>query len=192
MHARALAHVPHTLQDDFRQHVAARDFDGALLLVESEHRIPTLRSLWRRVPHAQRPAVLGAAISSGDWLRPHLSFLLGALRQIRRRGQRVFDGPDAEQRFAALPEFVTAYRGTVQAEADTGWQYGISWTLKRDKAVFFASQHVRFRVTDSLPVLLTATVRRDVIGGLLVDRDEDEVLLDLLDTRGVATVEALA
>jgi hypothetical protein len=185
----ARRHVHPNLQGQFEQFVATREYMQALSLVSSEHCMPTLRSLWRSVPKAYQAAALGDAISGGDLMRPHLVFLVKALRKLHARGERVFDPPSARQAFEALPEQVTAYRGTVQAEVDDQPYIGVCWTLKRDAAVFFATTHGRFRNTASPPVLLTTTVPRDAICGLLTGREEDEVLLDA--ARLAFTVERL-
>jgi hypothetical protein len=191
---RALTHVPRQLYGMFRERVAAADFYGALALVSSEYRIPTLRALWRHVPASRRAQVLGDAISTGDFLAPYLGFLTRALRSIRGNGERAFDGEGARQEFSGLPDRITAYRGTVQAEVDDvragRTLYGVCWTFDRGRAVFFATEHGRFRNTQSTPVLLTVAVRRDDIAGYLVERQEAELLLEPRFTLG-ATSEAL-
>jgi len=158
----------------FCELVCARDFDSALFLVGSHHRIATLRSIWRRVARAQQASVLADAISSSDFLAPHLVFLILALRSIRARGERLFDGAAAREQFALLQDRITAYRGAVQAEVDAVADgrsfYGINWTLNRERAIWFTTS--RTRNWRSPPVLLTVSVARDDVAGHLVDRNE--------------------
>ena len=82
---------------------------------------------------------------------------------------------DAEERtqFAALPETLRVYRGI---DADQGTRYGRSWTLDRDKAVWFAT-----RFAPECSLLLTATVERSDIIALLLGRGESEVLVNPAD-----------
>jgi hypothetical protein len=86
---------------------------------------------------------------------------------------------------AARPDHVTIYRGTVSAAPDSG-QYGISWTLNSHRARWFATDHGRFRNTESPPVLLSTIVARDSICGIILARNESEVSVcpdTLLDIR---------
>jgi hypothetical protein len=180
------------LQAKFCELVCARDFDSALFLVGSHHRIATLRSIWRRVPRAQQAAVLADAISSSDFLAPHLVFLLLTLRSIRARGERLFDGAAARDQFAQLKDRITAYRGAVQAEVEDAAEgrsfYGINWTTDRERAIWFTAS--RTRNWRSPPVLLTVSVAPEDIAGYLIERNEAEVLLEPQHTRH-ATIEAL-
>jgi hypothetical protein len=182
----ALRHVPPNLHSEFEARVAAGDWRDALYLVPSEQVIATLRGFWRRVPMSQQAAVLAEAISSAGFLALHLPFLLRALRSIRERGDRVFDGGLARTTFAQLPDQVTAYRGAVEAEI--ALVHGISWTLDRQRAVWFTTN--RARNWKSPAVLLTVSVARDDIAGMLLTRGEAELLLEPQYTVR-ATVKAL-
>jgi len=122
------------------------------------------------------PAALAEAISNGDVPRQERAMLYATLNRLRREGLNVFDGDAARTAYAELPELVTIYRGTVGAEADEK-AYGICWTLDKSKAEWFATEHGRFKNRSSPPVLLTTTVKREDISGLLFDRDEQAVLM---------------
>lgn len=178
--------VPPSLRREFEAHVAASESRVAPDRVIGGHAIAALRSLWRRVPWSQQAALLADAISSSDFLAPHLPFLLRALRSIRERGERVFDGRLAWTRFAQLPDRVTAYRGAVQAE--TAVAYGISWTLNRARAVWYTTSGTRNWTSPA--VLLTASVARDDIAGMLLGCGDPELLLEPEYTVS-ATVESL-
>ena len=154
---------------------AGRGHD-ALYLANSEDRLPLCMALWKRIPPTERAAVLAGAIAGGDlpvrvW-RP----LNRALCELRDAGQLVFDGEAARSAFRELPEMVTVYRGTVQAEVDAD-MFGVCWTLDRRRAVWFATKHGRFRNTRSPPVLLETKIPRTDICGLLFERNEREVLI---------------
>lgn len=181
------------LQDLFEDAVERRDWDQVFLLPNSERRVPLLKALWPALKPEEWPSAIAVAISCGDMPSQCLPFLYKALSAVSHRHLRVFDGPDAAERFAALPDDVVVYRGTVQAEIDSRC-LGVCWTLSRERAVFFATQHGRFRNLHSPPVLLTAHVLRDRIVGLLVARNEDEVLVvpPVLRTTNPCTTNPLA
>ena len=82
---------------------------------------------------------------------------------------------------AALPEHVTVYRGCGPKNV-----IGCCWSLDRDTAESFPTL-VRYRQED--PLLVTATVRRDRIVALKLNRSEREVIT--FNARRVS-VESLA
>ena len=183
---RLAGFVPLDLRETFQQRVVAGDFQGALWLVNSGARVPIVRKIWRRIPVTQQATVLAEAISSGEFLWPSLPFLVPALRGIRERGERAFDSDTAQERFSQLPELITAYRGTVQREIDLG-VYGISWTLDRERALWFGKRNSLFNRLRATPVLLTVTVARNDASGLLLLRSEDELLIEPEYTVGAAS-----
>lgn len=164
------------------------DIAGALLLVSSEYRLSMCRALWPIVPEAEQQTVLADAITSGDNPAREWLWLQDTLADLSACGRRLFDGDAARQMFTDLPESVTVYRGTVKTEHRRK-QYGVSWTLSRDEAVWFATQHGRFRNTRSAAVVLSATLPKDALAGLLLDRGEREALL-WLGSLGDVTEEA--
>ena len=150
------------------------DWTAALLCVGSGARISLCMDLWPIIPKSDRAQVLAEAISGGDEPRRERDMLCAVLGALHRQNRRIFDSDTAEESFKNLPSQVTIYRGTTESEGDN---YGVCWTLSRDKAVWFATQHGRFRNTESPPVILSATVQRDDICGLLVERGEREVVI---------------
>lgn len=172
---------PRVLVEHLQRCIDRGDVPGTLLLVSSEYRLSMCRALWPVVPEAEQQTVLASAIISSDNPAREWVWLQDTLADLSARGQRVFDGDAAREAFADLPERITIYRGTVEAEHWSG-DYGISWTLSRDKAVWFAT-HGRFRNHRSPAIILSATLRKHALAGLLADRDEPEVLvcLDSLD-----------
>lgn len=69
---------------------------------------------------------------------------------------------------AALPEVVTVYRGCGPRNI-----LGASWSLDRDIAAAFPMLN-RYKAQE--PLLVTATVRRDRICAVKLDREEQEVI----------------
>ena len=175
--ARALRRVERgspELAEQLRRAVAERDWMLARICVDSQDAVSLCKELWSIIPDADKPAALADAISTGDNPAREWAWLHKTLHQLHERGQRVFDGDTARAAYDALPECVAIYRGTVEAE---GEDYGVCWTLSRDKAEWFATKHGRFRNTRSAPVILETNVLRDAICGLLLERNEREVLM---------------
>jgi hypothetical protein len=174
--ARAGKWVRQELHPMLAEGVLAGKWDYALGLAESENRLPLCMALWKRIPATERAAVLAEAITGGDLPVRVWVPLNRALLELRDAGQLVFDGEAARSAYRELPETVTVYRGTVQAEVDE-YAFGVCWTLDRGRAVWFATKHGRFRNTRSPPVLLEAKVPKADVCGLLFDRNEREVLV---------------
>jgi hypothetical protein len=114
----------------------AGDWETAILRLSSEERVPFLQKIWYSVPDNEKPAAMALAISVGDAPSQALEFLQCALEDLDYLGTPAFDSPEARAEFALLPDPLTVYRGTVQAEHDSG-QYGICWTPDRERAVWF-------------------------------------------------------
>jgi hypothetical protein len=75
--------------------------------------------------------------------------------------------PEERDVLKGLPQEFTLYRGVGQ----NGNSTGLSWTLSREKAVFFAQ---RFRGDQ----LLTATAKRDDVHSYLNGRNEQEIVIE--------------
>jgi len=173
---RALKWVRQELHAMLAERIEAQRWDYALGLAESENRLPLCMALWKRIPAAERAAVLAEAITSGDLPARVWVPLNQALIELHDAGQLVFDGEAARSAYQELPSTVAIYRGTVQAEVDQ-YAYGVCWTLDRGRAVWFATRHGRFRNTRSPAVILETEIPKTEICGLLFDRGEREVLL---------------
>jgi hypothetical protein len=159
-----------------REAINRRNWIDALFAVNSEARLPLLQHMWPQIPGPDRPDALAEAVSAGDAPVRMIGFLYAALASVQAEGRRVFDGDAARKAYASLPDMITVHRGTVAAE-DDGELYGVCWTLDRERALWCATQHRRFRNRCSPPIILQAAVSKDEICGLLFERDESEALL---------------
>lgn len=90
-------------------------------------------------------------------IRADLDLILSDLHDA---GRVLFDGDAAREAFAALPDTVTIYRGTVQGKERT---YGVHWTLNREVALRYTTKSGRL----GNPVILSTKVRKSDIGGLI-------------------------
>lgn len=177
--ADVLRHLQQGIENDVGRALAAaaaRDWSGVMSSIGSEHRPGLARTIWPLLRPEEKPAVLADAIGSGDALVQERDWLVRILRGLLRSGRRVFDSPQAEAAFNALPDRVTVHRGCVLAEANSG-KLGVSWTLDFERAKWFAAEHGRFRNTESMAVVVTAEVDRSQIAGHLTKRVEAEVLM---------------
>ncbi len=170
-----------SLLESLQESIDEHDIAGALGLVSSELRLSMCRALWSLVPKSEHAETLALAISSGDNPGREHFWLHETLCELLDQGRRIFDCDAARETFEALPETVTVYRGTVQAEVEYTESefepFGICWTLSRETASWFATKHGRFRNRQSSPVIVSATVHRDEIYGLLTERNESEALV---------------
>lgn len=174
---KVLRHVNPMAHEMFAERALAGDWQGALILTDSERRISLYidMTIAELIPRENTDA-LAYAISNGGVPLSERDMLIITLGRFLKEGRRVFDGDEARRAFEALPDQVTIYRGTAEAEADSR-EYGVCWTIDRDKAEWFATKHGRFRNTASAPVVLSANVNRADVCGLLWDRGEKEVLV---------------
>ena len=83
--------------------------------------------------------------------------------------------PDERQLLAELPEEFTVYRGFAHPSA----RGGLSYTLDRDIAAFFASRAAKLGDHDDIgPRILSGRIRRSDVLALFLSRREVEVVLD--------------
>lgn len=165
--------VPDRLAERFDEMARVRYWFGVSMLVSSHVRIPLLEALWPALKAHERPEVFASWFNGEDVPSRCYEFILQALGEFKRSGQRIFDSQAARTRFAGLPDVVTIYRGGNEREA-IDKRLGVSWTLSRDKAICIAA---RLLNSGGPPALMTAKVSRGAIAGLLVERGEDEVLI---------------
>lgn len=164
------------LDDAVQSAVTEHRWSDALSLLSSERRVGAVKSWWPGIPVSQRSQVLAQAITDGDYLRAERYWLQRVLRELRRAGKRVFDGDEARSIYTGLPDSVPVHRGLAYAEYESG-EYGVSWTLEREQAAWFATPHIRYRNADSAACVVSAWVDKTQISGVLASRGEQEVLL---------------
>jgi len=178
--------VPEGLFSLLTERLRNGEWHGALLLSRSQDRISLCRSLWPAIPTEDRADVLAQAIVAGDAPQLEWTWLQDTLDSLHESGDRLFDSDHARSAFDALPDPLTVYRGTVEAEGD---QYGVCWTVSPEIARFFAADHARFRNTRSNPVILSTTLPKERVTGFLTDRDESEALVTRTNLADVDRVE---
>ncbi len=95
----------------------------------------------------------------------------------KRPGREYLMTPDDLKVYKSLPEKVTIYRGMTQAEARKK-EYGISWTLTKERAEFFAYTYIRnHRTRKWKKTVVEMQVDRDRIIAYFNERKEQEVIV---------------
>jgi hypothetical protein len=74
--------------------------------------------------------------------------------------------------YNALGETVTVYRGCYEGLNENGF----SWSTHKEIAVNFISLN-RYKQTDGIPILITATFSRDDVAAVKLDRSEFELII---------------
>lgn len=114
-----------------------------------------------------------------DWLKlmgknwsccDNVSAHLPRLKRALPKKRPLFDMMDGAEiaAYNALPDVVRIYRGCSERN-----KAGVSWTLDRDVATRFPF-YERYRSRS--PLLITATVRKDQIIAVKLDRNESEII----------------
>lgn len=168
------------------------------------------------VQYAQKLEALDAAIKQQDWNtyvwlheRPYRADALraivdnlndddywGLVSSVWVDSENVWENQDTWIRLltarqgkpgddiSELPDVLTIYRGAIEGMNEDG----LSWTLDRNLAIWFAKRLAR--ATDC-PVLLTATVAKRDVDGYFTNRNESEIVITDMDCLLTLAVEAL-
>ncbi len=105
-------------------------------------------------------------------LRQLVKELFGTIEPEREKMMNT----DEIQFLSKLPEKVTIYRGMTEKELKSK-NFGISWTLKKEVAEFFAHTYQRNYATNHLKkVVHEMTINKNDIVAFLNDRKEFEVI----------------
>ncbi len=102
------------------------------------------------------------------------------LTTSERRCRHLFMNPAERSAFLKLPEEIEIYRGTAEEEKDSNY-LGFAWTLDKGRATWFATRFNR----GGKSVLVTATVKKADCIGLLLSRNEDEIVIAHRRTNGI-------
>ena len=119
-------------------------------------------------------ALMNAYISSDNLYeyRDEIKESFGTLEPKQPRFLEVED----EEYFNALPDQVTIYRGMTVEEFEGG-EYGVSWSLKKEVAEFFANTYGRNHSTSQQEtVVMSLTISKNEIISFTNDRNEFEVI----------------
>lgn len=157
---------------------AKEDWHTVVFLHERPYRAETLYGLASRLEIEQKlDAKMFWQLCRQVWTdtenAAHMSEVWDALFEEFFPGEHEHMMDDEERAYLnSLTEPITVYRGAVEGLNEDG----LSWTLERGQAMWFA---LRFgEVKDGgIPVVLTAQVHRHEIVAYLTTRNEEEILL---------------
>lgn len=183
------------LPRDLVRLIDAHDWEGAHAIATRSNRISVVIEMLATRPVFETwPRVLALSIAGGDYPRREYARLCSILRLLHDLDLRVFDKDASRHALESLPAQVAVFRGTVQAELESK-QFGVCWSLDRNLAQRFALRSAIAREIvalverpdvarelvpdgfDSPAVVLTATVNREDIAGMLTACGELEVLI---------------
>ena len=123
---------------------------------------------------------LGQAYTGSDNNRDDIPIIKTMFTRPYPHRECIMD--DQEQAiYKSLPPQVTIYRGMTEVEARKGAkdpnQYGISWTLSKEVAEFFAYQYGRnFSTSHMKKTTVKRTVPKTDILAYFGEREEDEII----------------
>lgn len=142
--------------------------------VDSYNRFPEFYFYRWKLTHSQYWYGLRLAYTDSDDLLPY-SHLVKKCFYSRRPYRHNFMEKEDRQVYDTLPSRVTIYRGMTEKELHSG-AFGVSWSLSRKVAEFFAYQYVRNHSTaDNPKTVHTLTVDKTNLIGYYNGREEQEV-----------------
>lgn len=164
----------------FEEKATAGDFIGALSILSSEDVAGGIVKLWKKYDLTDEALrdVLREEWSRCDAHRDHRQDLV----QCFRAAGYLTDDPEDWLETTEPEVEVMIYR----ANFGENEPQGISWTLRTATAIWFAEHYLQsYRVklfgmqpSDGVPTVWSAKVRRRDILAHIIDRDEDEVVVD--------------
>jgi hypothetical protein len=164
------------LRREIPELLASNDWPTLFGWARSQDRLPWLRHLWPHIRPEGREGAFLSAYGSSDAPSLEYAFVVRALRWFGSKGIVPADEQGVSA-LASLPALIRVFRGTVGAEVESG-RVGVSWTIDRAKAAWFATKHGRFRNASSPAVILSLTVPREAVRAAFFEREEGELLLD--------------
>lgn len=96
-----------------------------------------------------------------------------SLFSSQREGSEYFMSKEDKIRFDELPKKVLIYRGCSEEEASKN-EFGLSWTVDKRVAVFFANDYLKN--ADKKTVVIEKTVSKNSIFAYISGREESEVI----------------
>lgn len=160
----------HQKQQAVAKAVADRNFSSVIWLHEKPYRVPAFMEISLRLSDQEYWSILGDIYTNIENVWQYQTELLTLLTNKKRNGRSVYlmDRSDRKS-FKALAKSFTIYRGANEFN-----KLGLSWTLDRDRAIWF-SRRFGFK---GQSFLMTATVNhRDVIA-YFAGRGEQEIVVD--------------
>lgn len=174
-------------QKDVSEAIGSKNWRGYVLLHERAYRFDALRKLIddKHATRAELWPVVGAAWSDSENIWQYQEEWLALWSGKCSSKHMAMDETDQKAR-RALPARLTVYRGVNcddDSEAAEAIGYGLSWTLDREQAVWFANRG------SSRPFLGQAEILKRDCFAYFSDRNEQEVVVDPAKLKKVETTK---
>jgi hypothetical protein len=163
-------------QDDIRKALAEKQWDSYVFLHERAHRFDALAKIIDD-SHAVLDdlwPVIACAWSDSENIRQFTYEWLELWRKPSRSKRMAMSRKDRDT-WRSLPATLTIYRGVNcedQFDAEEAMLNGLSWTLSRKKAVWFARRGAR------QPFVAKGTILKRHCFAYFSDRKEEEIVID--------------
>lgn len=152
-------------KDKLNKLLAANDFEGAVWLYERPFRFPAFQKYASLMSDGCYWTVLSGVWTDSENIWQNFDEWV-QFWSSKRQGQETVMDQAEWLAYQALPEVVTVYRGT-----ERGRKLGMSWTLSRKRAEWFAKRFQR------RPLVVTGTVAKRHVLAVFHGRNEDEVVV---------------
>lgn len=177
--ARRLNSLLEQKQKQVAEAMAKRAWDTYVFLHERPWRVHAFLEIQADLEDKQYWPLLRTTWSDSENIYPN-RIDWWELLTAARRARNLFMNKAERYAFNKLPAEIEIYRGTTEEEMDSSY-LGMSWTLDKGRAAWFAT---RFNRAGG-PVLATAKVLKADCIGLLLSRNEDEVVIPNHRTNGI-------
>jgi hypothetical protein len=165
------------------------DYSHYLMTFDSPQRLPALLAITSRLTNQQYWELVREAWMSAEVTLPDRASWLSLL-QSDRPGREHLMTEEEREALSCLPEVIRIFRGCGSHDGIGG----LSWTLDRVRAkkfAFYACGPRRLVLTaeqhGSIPVVAEATVAKRYVIAHILDRQEEEIIVD---PRNINLVEA--
>lgn len=143
-------------------------YSRAMIMYERPHRLEYLSKIAGKLSDQEYWELLGFVITDSENLWQYAG-LLKVMLAMPRPGRESMMTEEEQEALAKLPDVLQIWRGC-------RWQNrnGLSWTLNKDRAIWFA---MRFNRKHDKPRLHSGTVEKSHVIAHFSGRGEDEILV---------------
>lgn len=160
-------------QEQLERAELKHDWSNYVFLHERPYRVQAMLEIQSEIEnHAYWPLLREIWVDSENIYAMHMKWW--ELLTSNRTYRHLFMDVEDRKLFKKHAQVFEAYRGTTEIERDGNYN-GLSWTLDRDKAKWFATRFVHR--DDGRPVVGTTLLDKDDCIGFVNSRGEQEVVV---------------
>jgi hypothetical protein len=161
------------LADDLKK----GEFASYVFLHERPYRFEAFEEIADKMGEAEYWKLLGEIWIDSENIRQHLKAWKRLWRKSKTYRDFVMETEEIRE-LNAMPDVITIYRG-IQYKSQ---KRGISWTLSKEKAEWFANRWLRKNQTAKV---LSGTIKKDKVLAYFKGRNEQEIVAFPNDVRGI-------